>query len=54
MSPPSVLINGSANFGNMKTLLREIVKCTVCDKFLPHGPRPVLAASAQARIVIIG
>ena len=38
----------------MKTLLREISKCTVCAKFLPHGPRPVLAASAQSRIVIIG
>ncbi len=38
----------------MKTLLREIVKCTVCAKSLPHGPRPVLAASGQSRIVIIG
>jgi uracil-DNA glycosylase len=38
----------------MNALLREISKCTVCAKFLPHGPRPVLAASAQSRIVIIG
>ena len=38
----------------VKVLLSEIAKCTVCARFLPHGPRPVLAASAQSRIVIIG
>ena len=38
----------------MKTLLREISQCSVCAAHLPHGPRPVLAASAQSRILIIG
>lgn len=38
----------------MKALLREIAKCTVCAANLPHGPRPVLAAGAGVRIVIIG
>jgi uracil-DNA glycosylase len=38
----------------MKTLLRGIAKCTVCAARLPHGPRPVLVASAKSRVVIIG
>jgi uracil-DNA glycosylase len=38
----------------MKPLLRDIAKCTVCAARLPHGPRPVLAAGARSRIVIIG
>ncbi len=38
----------------MNTLLREISKCSVCAAHLPQTPRPVLAASARARIVIIG
>jgi uracil-DNA glycosylase family 4 len=36
------------------TLLREVRACTVCKQHLPHGPRPVLRASATAKIVIIG
>ncbi|MGB8337469.1 MAG: uracil-DNA glycosylase family protein [Burkholderiales bacterium] len=35
-------------------LLREVRACTVCAQHLPHGPRPVLRASATAKIVIIG
>ena len=38
----------------MKKLLREISQCAVCTAYLPHGPRPVLAASVQSRILIIG
>jgi uracil-DNA glycosylase family 4 len=38
----------------LNTLLREVRSCTVCAKHLPHGPRPVLRASATAKIVIIG
>ncbi len=38
----------------MKTLLRQISKCFVCAAHLPHGVRPVLAASAASRILIIG
>jgi uracil-DNA glycosylase len=38
----------------MKALLREIANCTVCAAYLPHGPRPVLAAGARSKIVIIG
>ncbi|HEY2024729.1 uracil-DNA glycosylase family protein [Paraburkholderia sp.] len=35
-------------------LLREIRACTLCSPLLPHPPRPVLAASEQARILVIG
>lgn len=35
-------------------LLREIRACRLCEDHLPYEPRPVLAASASARILIIG
>jgi uracil-DNA glycosylase len=38
----------------MKFLLAKIAKCTICAAALPHGVRPVLAASPRSRIVIIG
>ncbi len=36
----------------MKDLLQEISACTVCD--LPFGPRPVMTASKNSKLVIIG
>jgi len=38
----------------LPTLLREIRDCTHCAAHLPHGPRPILRASATARLLIIG
>jgi uracil-DNA glycosylase len=38
----------------LNVLLREIRACTICAPFLPHGPRPIIAASESARILIIG
>ncbi|HMB63747.1 MAG TPA: uracil-DNA glycosylase family protein [Eudoraea sp.] len=38
----------------MKNLLAEIRGCKVCKAHLPLGPRPVVAADPDARIVIIG
>jgi uracil-DNA glycosylase len=38
----------------MKSLLRKISQCTICAAHLPHTPRPVLSASSQSRILIIG
>lgn len=35
-------------------LLAEIRACRVCEEFLPHGPRPVLAASPTVRLLIVG
>jgi len=38
----------------MNSLLREIASCRVCEEHLSLGPRPVLAAHAKSKIVIIG
>ncbi|QCX40779.1 uracil-DNA glycosylase family protein [Aureibaculum algae] len=38
----------------MQELLKNIRKCEVCISHLPLGPRPVLAASCESKIVIIG
>ena len=38
----------------LTALLCEIRACTICAPSLPHAPRPVLAASERARILIIG
>ena len=38
----------------MKRLLKEIRACTVCKRFLPNAPRPIVQASSQAKIIIIG
>jgi len=35
-------------------LLREIRACTVCAKELPLGPKPILTAHSDARILIVG
>jgi len=38
----------------MKKLLSEIRNCEVCAAHLPLGPNPVLEASVDSKIVIIG
>lgn len=38
----------------LPTLLREIAACRICADALPHGPRPVLQAGAEARVLIAG
>ncbi len=40
--------------GQLDDLLSEISACRACDKHLPLGPRPVVRASATARLLIIG
>ena len=35
-------------------LLSEIRQCRLCAHHLPHGPRPVVQAGAQARLLIVG
>jgi uracil-DNA glycosylase len=37
----------------MDALLAEIRACQICAAHLPHGPRPVLQASATARLLIV-
>lgn len=39
---------------SLKGLLREIRSCEICREHLPLGPRPVLEATATAKILIVG
>ncbi len=38
----------------LDSLLDQVRSCWVCEKALPLGPRPVVQASSQARLLIIG
>ncbi|MEO9032369.1 MAG: uracil-DNA glycosylase family protein [Ginsengibacter sp.] len=38
----------------MVQLLKEIRSCRVCEKYLPLGSNPLVAASPKSKIVIIG
>lgn len=38
----------------LEGLLQQIRSCRMCEDHLPHGPRPVLHASAAARLLIVG
>lgn len=37
----------------LECLLRDIRACRMCEAHLPHGPRPVLHASATARLCVV-
>ncbi|MGM5469079.1 uracil-DNA glycosylase family protein [Flavobacteriaceae bacterium LMO-SS05] len=38
----------------MQDLLFNIRQCTICEKHLPLGPRPIMSAHSNSKIVIIG
>ncbi|MFD1615767.1 uracil-DNA glycosylase family protein [Gelatiniphilus marinus] len=38
----------------MKKLLQNIKQCTICEKHLALGPRPIVSAHLDSKIVIIG
>ncbi|GAA3592765.1 uracil-DNA glycosylase family protein [Flavivirga amylovorans] len=38
----------------MDDLLYDIRQCTICSEHLPLGPRPIVAAHPDAKIIIIG
>lgn len=38
----------------MLKLLQEVRDCKLCAKYLPLGPRPILSASVESKIVIVG
>ncbi|GAA3567021.1 uracil-DNA glycosylase family protein [Snuella lapsa] len=38
----------------MDVLLHDIQQCTICKDHLPLGPRPVMSAHPESKIVIIG
>ena len=44
----------SAPPGELDLLLRDVRACRLCEAHLPMGPRPVLRASATARLLIVG
>lgn len=44
---------GAAMSSSVDRLLAEIRACRICEAHLPLGPRPVLQASADARILVV-
>ena len=38
----------------MKRLLKDIRQCTICEKHLPLGSRPIVTAHPDSKIIIIG
>ncbi|NAS12446.1 uracil-DNA glycosylase family protein [Poritiphilus flavus] len=38
----------------MEKLLDDIRSCVVCESYLPLGPRPIVAAHTDSRIILIG
>jgi len=38
----------------MQKLLNEILACTICKEFLPNLPNPIIRASKESKILIIG
>ncbi|MFX9424410.1 uracil-DNA glycosylase family protein, partial [Acinetobacter baumannii] len=40
--------------GSLDALLADIRACRLCEAALPFGPRPVLQASARARLLVVG
>ena len=38
----------------LQTILREVRRCEICAEHLPLGPRPVVTAHENARILIVG
>jgi len=37
-----------------ESLLRQVENCTICEKYLPHGVRPVFQIHPNARVLIAG
>jgi uracil-DNA glycosylase len=35
-------------------ILKDVERCSLCAKYLPHGPRPVLQVNPKAKILIAG
>ena len=48
------MLNAPGPRGPVEVLLTEIRGCRLCEAALPLGPRPVLRASATARLLIAG
>ena len=46
-------MNGQ-KYRTLETLLKSVRNCRACEGHLPLGPRPVLRATATARILVVG
>ena len=38
----------------LETLLRNVKECTICERHLPHGVRPIIQVNPKAKILIAG
>jgi len=38
----------------LRTLLKEVRNCRICEEHLPLGPRPVIQAHSKASVLIVG
>jgi uracil-DNA glycosylase len=38
----------------MQKLILQVKQCTLCEQQLPFAPKPILQASAQSKILIVG
>ena len=43
-----------ADMDRLEGLLVEVADCTLCSSALPLGPRPIVQASARARVLVAG
>jgi len=48
------LVVSPAPTPSLPVLLEDVRACTLCAEHLPHGPRPVVQAEAEARLLIAG
>jgi len=39
---------------NINSLLSDVKECVLCEKYLPHGVRPILQVNPNAKILIAG
>ena len=39
---------------NIESLLSNVKECAICEKYLPHGVRPILQVNPNAKILIAG
>lgn len=39
---------------SFNTLMKQVRKCEACEDHLPHGPRPVVQAHEDAKLLIVG
>lgn len=41
-------------YDSFQILIKKAKACTICEKYLPQGPRPVFSIHPQSKILIVG